>query len=76
MEIDDLPHLADRLNHNTFGPGSVQAVSEGVGLGQVIRIKFDNHGVKDLVWTFAHPKMQRLPIAELVEDRFKKYIRQ
>ncbi len=44
-----LPKVKDRINHSTFGVGTVM----GVGTDHSIVVKFDKHGLKELHWGFA-----------------------
>ena len=66
MNINDKPKVGDRVVHGTFGPGLVTGVkSETLNDGavkdtwDVLRVHFDYHGIRELVWTFAYSKIER-----------------
>jgi hypothetical protein len=68
MELTDKLDVGDRVQHIVFGPGTV-TMREAVIMGQQrgVLVKFDagSVGVKELMWEFAHTKMERIACESL-----------
>lgn len=54
-----VPAVNERIEHTTFGRGTVQRVRKDQFGGSVM-IDFDVHGKKELCWYFAHTKCKIL----------------
>jgi hypothetical protein len=54
-----------RLHHSLFGAGSFEGLGKGFGdSGNSARIKFDDHGIRELCLSFAASKLHRIPKAK------------
>lgn len=53
--MTERPAIGTRIQHSTFGPGTVMRHTH-YGLDGIV-ILFDHRGLKELVWQFAGPKI-------------------
>lgn len=58
MNLEDKVVAGDTVNHVVFGIGQVLRIHRERGY-EVMDINFAIHGRRELVWEFAHSKMER-----------------
>lgn len=56
--------VGQRLHHELFGAGTMTMLKPNPDIGASIRIKFDDHGEKELQTSFSACRLHKIPKAK------------